>query len=136
MSGRDRAQSADGGVASGESGGGMSGANDRGQGPGHGGSSGSRTIRTAVWMVNAEGKAYRVPVRVLGSDLTSSAVQPLTSDALKEGDEVVTRVINPNSSSSSSSSNSRNSLTGFGSGGFGGGGGGGSGFSGMGGGSR
>ena len=134
MSGRDRAQSADGVVASGESGGGMSGARDMGQGPGHS-EGGSRTIRTAVWMVNAEGKAYRVPVRVIGSDLTSSAVQPLTADALKEGDEVVTRVINPNSSSSAStSSNSRSALQGFGSTGFGGGSTGGG--SGMGGGSR
>jgi hypothetical protein len=86
-------------------------------------------------MVNAEGKAYRVPVRVIGSDLTSSAVQPLTADALKEGDEVVTRVINPNSSSSAStSSNSRSALQGFGATGFGGGSTGGG--SGMGGGSR
>ena len=135
MSGRDRGQGAD---ASGErvasaDGGGMSGARDMDQGPGHGGSS-SRTIRTAIWMVNAEGKAYRVPVRVLGSDLTSSAVQPLQADGLKEGDEIVTRVNNPNSSSSASTS-SRSALQGFGATGFGGSGGSGGG-SGMGGGSR
>lgn len=136
MSGRDRGQGADatgGGASSGSNGGGMSGARDMDQGPGHGGSS-SRTIRTAIWMVNAEGKAYRVPVRVLGSDLTSSAVQPIQADGLKEGDEIVTRVINPNSSSSASTS-SRSALQGFGATGFGGSGGSGGG-SGMGGGSR
>jgi HlyD family secretion protein len=53
-----------------------------------------------VWMVNAEGKAYRVPVRLLGSDLTSAAVEPLKPDTLKEGDQVVTRVIQPNNASS------------------------------------
>ena len=142
MSGRDRAQSgeaggslvasSEGGSSTGAMGGGMSGSKDMGQSSSHSG--GARTIRTAVWMVNAEGKAYRVPVRVLASDLTSSAVEPLNADALKEGDEIVTRVINPNSSSSSTSSSSRNALQGFGtSGGFGGGSGGG-GFSGMGGG--
>lgn len=136
MSGRDRGQGADAtgsGTSSGSNGGGMSGARDMDQGPGHGGSS-SRTIRTAIWMVNAEGKAYRVPVRVLGSDLTSSAVQPIQADGLKEGDEIVTRVINPNSSSSASTS-SRSALQGFGATGFGGSGGSGGG-SGMGGGSR
>jgi HlyD family secretion protein len=146
MSGRDRGQGGDaagahvavaeGGSPSGANGGGggMSGQRQMGQNGEHVGG-GARTIRTAVWMVNAEGKAYRVPVRVLGSDLTSSAVEPLQADALKEGDEIVTRVVNPNSSSSvSTSSNSRSALQGFGTtGGFGGGGGG---NTGMGGGGR
>ena len=125
MNSRDRAQSTETGESRGNTGSGMSGSKDMGQGPGHGGGS-SRTIRTAVWMVNAEGKAYRVPVRVLGSDLTSSAIQPVLPDGMKEGDEVVIRVVNPNSSSSSSTSSSNRALQGFGATtGFGGGGGGG-----------
>ena len=56
----------------------------------------------AVWRVNAEGLAYRVPVRILGSDLTSTAIEPVQPDALQENDEVVIKVVMPNSSSSSS----------------------------------
>ncbi|MGD9842084.1 MAG: efflux RND transporter periplasmic adaptor subunit [Steroidobacteraceae bacterium] len=91
------------GPSAGFTGGGLG---QRGQGMGAGG-------RNAVWLVNAEGKAYRVPVRVLGSDLTNMAVQSAQPDALKEGDEVITRVVNPGSSSSSSS---RNVLQGVGGG--------------------
>jgi HlyD family secretion protein len=58
----------------------------------------------AVWKVNAEGLAYRVPVRILGSDLTSTAIEPAQPDALQENDEVVIKVVMPNSSSSSSGS--------------------------------
>jgi len=58
--------------------------------------------RNAVWKVNAEGKAYPVPVRLLGSDLTSAAVEPMQPDMLKEGDQVVIRVVQPNSSASAS----------------------------------
>lgn len=88
--------------------------------------------RNAVWLVDAQGKAYRVPVRALGSDLTNTAVEPLQADALKEGDEVVSRVVEPNSSSSagtaSSGSNQNRNMNmmqggGLGGGGFPGGGG-------------
>jgi HlyD family secretion protein len=82
--------------------------------------------RNAVWMVNAQGKAYRVPVKVLGSDLASTAVEPMQADALKEGDEVVIRVKDSSISSSaksSSSDNNRNMMMMQGPGGFGGGGG-------------
>ena len=133
MSGRDRAPGGElGGSPAGAGGGGMSGPREMGQNGGQGKSGRSR--RTAVWMVNAEGKAYSVPVRVIASDLTSSAVEPLQPDALKEGDEIVIRVVNPNSSSSTSSSKSNSALQGFGAtSGFGGGGGG---NTGMGGGGR
>ena len=133
MSGRDRVQGSElGGSPAGAGGGGMSGPREMGQNGGQGKSGRSR--RTAVWMVNAEGKAYSVPVRVIASDLTSSAVEPLQPDALKEGDEIVTRVVNPNSSSSTSSSKSNSALQGFGAtSGFGAGGGG---NTGMGGGGR
>ncbi len=82
---------------------------------------GGRSRRGAVWMVNAEGLAYRVPVRILGADLTTTAIEPMEPDALKEGDEVITRVTDPNSSSSASSG-SRSVIQpgGFGGGGFGG----------------
>jgi len=124
MSGRDRAQGTElGGSPAGTSGGGMSGPREMGQNGGQGKSGRSRRI--AVWMVNAEGKAYSVPVRVIASDLTNSAVEPLQPDSLKEGDEIVTRVVNPNSSSSASSTKSNNALQGFGAtSGFGAGGGG------------
>lgn len=74
--------------------------------PGAGGGMGQRGN---VWMVNAEGKAYRVPVRILGADLTNTAIEPMQPDALKEGDEIVTRVVDPTSSSSASGANSSNS---------------------------
>jgi HlyD family secretion protein len=77
--------------------------------------------RNAVWRVNAEGKAYRVPVRLLGSDLTSAAVEPMKPDTLKEGDRVVIRVVQPNSSNSSSSAGSNNQNRGGIPGGIGGG---------------
>jgi HlyD family secretion protein len=104
-------QGGEGGPPAGVAGGGMG-----GQGMGAGGG------RNAVWLVNAEGLAYRVPVRVLGSDLTNTAVSPAQPDALKEGDEVVIRVVNPTSSSSSSSRNVLQGVGGTGGGGFGGGG--------------
>jgi hypothetical protein len=47
-----------------------------------------------------------VPVRILGTDLTSTAVEPMEPDALKEGDQVVTRVNDPSSASSAGGSNS------------------------------
>lgn len=90
---------------------------------GAGGAGGGRG-RNAVWLVNAEGKAYRVPVRVRGTDLSSTAIEPMQPDALKEGDEVVIRVVDPNSSSSASSRSSQGNIgipgAGFGGGGFGG----------------
>ncbi len=97
-----------------------------GQGGAEGG--GKPGGRSVLWLVNAEGKAYRVPVRVLGSDLTTSAVAPLrpansSGEELKEGDPVITRVITPNSSGSAGGSNSsqnRNMMM-QGVGGFGGG---------------
>ncbi len=91
---------------------------------GAGGAGGGGRGRNAVWLVNAEGKAYRVPVRVQGTDLSSTAIEPMQPDALKEGDEVVIRVVDPNSSSSASSRSSQGNIgipgAGFGGGGFGG----------------
>lgn len=88
------------------------------------GFSGGQGGKRAVWMVNAEGKAYRVPVRLLGSDLTSAAVEPLKPDTLKEADQVVIRVNQPNSSNSAGSAaggSNQNRGLGPGMGGFGGG---------------
>lgn len=85
------------------------------------GMTGSQGGRRAVWMVNAEGKGYRVPVHLLGSDLTSAAIAPVKPDALKEGDQVVIRVNQPDGSSSSSSARSGgNQNRAFGPGGMGG----------------
>lgn len=82
--------------------------------------------RGAVWKVNAQGKAYRVPVRVLASDLTTSAVEPVRDDLLQEGDPVITRVIDANPATGAASSGQGNrtmsgGAPGFGPGGFGGG---------------
>ena len=78
--------------------------------------------RPGLWMINAEGKAYRVPVRVLGSDLTNMAVQPMKEDSLKEGDAVIIKV-NDGSARSGSSSSRAGGAGGVpgGPGGFGGG---------------
>jgi HlyD family secretion protein len=73
---------------------------------------GGKRQRGVVWKVNAQGKAYRVPVRILASDLTSTAIEPMKPDELQAGDEVVIKVVDPQSSSSSStgsSGQSRNS---------------------------
>lgn len=87
--------------------------------------------RGLLWMLNAEGKAYRVPVRIIGSDLTTTAVQSMRPDALKEGDMVVTRVVEPKGAAAAApagNNQNRNVIPGgFGGGGFPGGGGGGGG---------
>jgi HlyD family secretion protein len=105
---------------------GQAGAPGRGGAPGGVPGAGGRGRRGAVWMVNAEGKAYRVPVRILGADLTTSAVEPMDPETLKDGDEVITRVTAPTSASSAGGANSsQNAIRapgGFGgNGGFGGG---------------
>jgi len=66
--------------------------------------------RGAVWKVNAEGRAYRVPVRILGGDLINTAVEPIKTDTLQEGDEVVIRVVQPNAAVAAGSSQSRSVL--------------------------
>lgn len=110
--------------ATGENGGPPAGLAGRQGMNGAGGAGGGGRGRNAVWLVNAEGKAYRVPVRVRGTDLSSTAIEPMQPDALKEGDEVVIRVVDPNSSSSASSRSSQGNIgipgAGFGGGGFGG----------------
>jgi HlyD family secretion protein len=45
----------------------------------------------SVWVMRADGKLSRVPVRILGSDMSATAVEPLRGD-LKPGDKVVTRL--------------------------------------------
>lgn len=55
-----------------------------------------RMNRHAVWLVNAAGKAHRVPVRVLASDLINTAIEPLHEGQLNEGEMIVTRVVDPN----------------------------------------
>lgn len=81
----------------------------------------------AVWKVNDKGKAYRVPVRVLSSDLTNTAVEPLREGDLKQGDRIVTRVIDPKASTQAANTanpgQDRNMMGGMGGMGFGGGGG-------------
>lgn len=92
------------GAAMGQAGGGF------GMGPPPGGMPGvgGRGERAAVWLVNAEGKAYRVPVRILGADLTTTAIEPMEPNALKEDDQVVIRVTEPNSASSAGANSGGN----------------------------
>jgi multidrug efflux pump subunit AcrA (membrane-fusion protein) len=45
----------------------------------------------SVWVMRADGKLSRVPVRILGSDMSATAVEPLRGD-LKPGDKVVTKL--------------------------------------------
>jgi hypothetical protein len=45
----------------------------------------------SVWVMNAAGKASRVAVRVLGSDMSATAVEPMRGE-LKVGDKVITKV--------------------------------------------
>jgi hypothetical protein len=76
-----------------------------------------------VWKVHENGKAYRVPVRVLSSDLTSTAIEPLRQGDLKEGDQIVTRVIDPKANAQAAQSNqnpNRNMMGGMGGMGMGG----------------
>jgi HlyD family secretion protein len=81
--------------------------------------------RGVVWVVGAAGLARRVPVRILGNDLTATAVEALEADRLSEGDMIVTKVVEPAGGSSSSSSQSQqnrnNQMMIGGPGGFGGG---------------
>lgn len=75
---------------------------------------GGRGMPSTLWKLDEKGKAYPVRVRVIGSDLTNSAVQPLRPDTLKDGDEVVTRVIDPNRQAAASSQGNRQGQMGMG----------------------
>lgn len=81
---------------------------------------------SGVWKVNEAGKAYRIPVRILSSDLTNSAVEPLREGDLKDGDQIVTRVIDPNAAAQAANTGNQGqnpAMGGMGGmGGFGGGG--------------
>jgi len=46
----------------------------------------------SVWVAQADGKLSRVPVRVLASDMSATAVEPLRGE-LKPGDKVVTKLV-------------------------------------------
>lgn len=45
----------------------------------------------AVWLAQSDGKLKRVPVRILGSDMSATAIEPVR-DELKVGDKVVTKL--------------------------------------------
>lgn len=81
---------------------------------------------SGVWKVNETGKAYRIPVRILSSDLTNSAVEPLREGDLKDGDQIVTRVIDPKAATQAANTGNQGqnpAMGGMGGmGGFGGGG--------------
>jgi HlyD family secretion protein len=52
---------------------------------------GGRGNVASVWVMQVSGKATRVPVRVLGSDMSATAVEPIRGE-LKPGDKVITRL--------------------------------------------
>jgi len=45
----------------------------------------------SVWVMQADGKAKRVPVRILGSDISATAIEPVRDD-LNVGDKVITKL--------------------------------------------
>lgn len=52
---------------------------------------GGRGNMGSVWVMQADGKAKRVGVRVLGSDMSATAVEPIRGE-LKVGDKVITKL--------------------------------------------
>jgi HlyD family secretion protein len=60
------------------------------QGGGAGGG-GGRGNMGSVWVMQSDGKASRVAVRILGSDMSATAVEPVRGD-LKSGDKVITKI--------------------------------------------
>jgi HlyD family secretion protein len=62
------------------------------QGGGQGGAqNGGRGSMGGVWVMKADGKATRVPVRILGSDVSATAVEPVRGE-LKPGDKVIVKL--------------------------------------------
>jgi HlyD family secretion protein len=47
----------------------------------------------SVWVMHADGKVGRLPVRVLGSDMTATGIEAVRGE-LKSGDKVVTKLVN------------------------------------------
>lgn len=62
------------------------------QGGGPQGGQGGRGNIGNVWVLKADGKLSRVAVRVLGSDMSAAAVEPLRGE-LKPGDKIVTKMV-------------------------------------------
>jgi hypothetical protein len=56
------------------------------------GQGGGRAGMGSVWMMHADGKVGRLPVRVLGSDMTATGIEPVRGE-LKPGDKVVTKLV-------------------------------------------
>jgi len=63
----------------------------------NGGGAGGRGNMGSVWLMKADGKASRVPVRILGSDMSATAVEPVRGE-LKPGDKVITKLATAQSS--------------------------------------
>jgi HlyD family secretion protein len=57
-----------------------------------GGQGGGRAGVGSVWVIQADGKAARVPVRILGSDMTATGIEPVRGE-LKPGDKVVIKLV-------------------------------------------
>jgi HlyD family secretion protein len=52
---------------------------------------GGRAGMGSVWVMHADGKASRLPVRILGSDLTATGIEPVRGE-LKPGDKIITKL--------------------------------------------
>jgi HlyD family secretion protein len=65
----------------------------------NGGIGGARGNVGTVWVMKADGKLSRVPVRVLGSDMSAAAVEPIRGE-LNPGDKVVTKLASAQAQSS------------------------------------
>ncbi len=55
------------------------------------GEGGGRVNMAAVWVMKPDGKASRVPVRILGSDMSATAIEPIRGE-LNAGDRVITKL--------------------------------------------
>lgn len=72
------------------------------------GQSGGRAGMGTVWVASADGKIARLPVRILGSDMTATGIEPVRGE-LQPGDKVVTKLV---SSASAQSTATRSLLPG------------------------
>jgi HlyD family secretion protein len=55
------------------------------------GMGGGRGAMSGVWVMKADGKAARVPVRILGSDVSATAIEPVRGE-LNPGDKVIVKL--------------------------------------------
>jgi HlyD family secretion protein len=63
---------------------------------------GSRSSMGSVWVTQVDGKVKRLYVRILGSDMSATGIEPIRGE-LKPGDKVVTKLVSAASQQNSAS---------------------------------